>query len=101
MNYHPENRLKIRPGDILRETYPPHSTTYLVLSTDITVPLVKSSIIESIGFKALILHDDETAYPWDELNDTVGSILGISYNTVKLDTDDRSVQWEKEFQADE
>ena len=102
MKYHPENRLKIRPGDILLETYPNGSTTYLVLSTDITVPLVKNSMIESPGFKAIILHDDdETAYPWDELNDIVGSTLGISYNAVKLNTDDRSVRWKKEFEADD
>ena len=102
MKYHPENRLKIRPGDILLETYPNGSTTYLVLSTDITVPLVKNSMIESLGFKAIILHDDdETAYPWDELNDIVGSTLGISYNGVKLNTDDRCVTWKKEFETDD
>ena len=47
--------MKIRPGDILLETYDNGSTTYLVLKTDITVPLVKNSLTESLGFKAFIL----------------------------------------------
>ena len=100
MTYHRRNWLKIRPGDILVETYDNGSTTYLVLKTDIDVPLVKNSLTESLGFKALILHDDDdTEYPWSELAETVGSTLDISYHGIKETRD--SVQWKKEFQADE
>ena len=96
MTYHRRNWLKIRAGDILVETYDNGSTTYLVLKTDITVPLVKNSLTESLGFKALILH---TAYPWDELSDTVGSTLDISYHGIHENRD--HVHWKKEFEADE
>ena len=100
MTYHRRNWLKIRPGDILVETYDNGSTTYLVLKTDITVPLVKNSLTESLGFKALILHDDDdTAYPWDELADTVGATLAISYHGIHQNRD--SVRWKKEFETDE
>ena len=100
MTYHRRNWLKIRPGDILVETYDNGSTTYLVLKTDIAVPLIKNSLTESLGFKALILHDDDdTAYPWDELADTVGATLAISYHGIHQNRD--SVRWKKEFEADE
>ena len=100
MTYHRRNWLKIRPGDILVETYDNGSTTYLVLKTDITVPLIKNSLTESLGFKALILHDDDdTAYPWDELADTVGATLAISYHGIHQNRD--SVRWKKEFETDE
>ena len=100
MTYHKKNWLKIRPGDILVETYDNGSTTYLVLKTDIIVPLVKNSLTESLGFKAFILRDDDdTEYPWDELADAVGSTLDISYHGIKENYD--AVHWKKEFQADE
>ena len=100
MTYHRRNWLKIRPGDILVETYDNGSTTYLVLKTDITVPLIKNSLTESLGFKALILHDDDdTAYPWDELADTVGATLAISYHGIHQNRD--SVRWKKEFETDD
>ena len=98
MTYHRRNWLKIRPGDILVETYDNGSTTYLVLKTDITVPLVKNSLTESLGFKAFILRDDDdTAYPWDELADTVGATLAISYHGIHQNRD--SVRWKKEFET--
>jgi hypothetical protein len=100
VTYHRRNWLKIRPGDILVETYDNGSTTYLVLKTDITVPLIKNSLTESLGFKALILHDDDdTAYPWDELADTVGATLAISYHGIHQNRD--SVRWKKEFETDD
>ena len=92
MNYHKKNWLKIRPGDILLETYDNGSTTYLVLKTDIAVPLVKNSLTETLGFKAFILHDDEGV-------DEVGSTLDISYHGIKENRD--WVDWKKEFQTDE
>lgn len=100
MTYHERNWLKIRPGDILLETYDSGATTYLVLKTDITFAPGEGLPPESLGLKALILHDnDKTEYPWSELGDTVGSTLNISYHAIQQGRD--CVRWKKEFETDD
>jgi len=100
VTYHEHNWLKIRPGDILLETYDTGSMTYLVLKTDITFVPGEGLPPESRGLKALILHDnDKKEHPWNELGDIVGSTLNISYHAIQQGRD--CVRWKKEFEAHE
>jgi len=102
VTYHEHNWLKIRPGDILLETYKTGSTTYLVLNTDITFVPGEGLPPESRGLKALILRDhDETECKllWNALRYTVGSTLNISYHAIQQGRD--CVRWKKEFETDE
>ena len=106
MTYHEHNWLKIRPGDILLETYDTGSMTYLVLKTDITFVPGEGLPPESRGLKALILHDNDwyaalhkKEHPWNGLGDIVGSTLNISYHAIHQGRD--CVRWKKEFETDD